>query len=140
MAELKSSLGNSTVPSVVEETQTAARGVIEEVDSDNDAVPPAAQPDPEVPGEPASRSVRKRPAAKPKVEVATASGRQTAFWLDDEDRAILHEMGMQLYSQGIKPSHNLVVRAALRMLPKDHRFFEQVRELTERDGRKLRHK
>lgn len=71
---------------------------------------------------------------------ATGSGKQTALWLDDEDRGILHEMGMQLYSQGIKPSHNLVVRVALRMLPKDHRFFEKAKELIEQDGRKVRHR
>lgn len=71
---------------------------------------------------------------------STGSGKQTALWLDDEDRGILHEMGMQLYSQGIKPSHNLVVRVALRMLPKDHRFFEKAKELIDQDGRKVRHR
>lgn len=67
------------------------------------------------------------------------TGKQAAFWLDDEDRAIFHEMGMLLYSQGIKPSHNLVLRAAIRMVPRDHRLVEKVRELMENDGRKLRH-
>ena len=100
-----------------------------------------------VPAKPA----RKKAAAKiPASEVpsssatgsppAAGSGKQTALWLDDEDRGILHEMGMQLYSQGIKPSHNLVVRVALRMLPKDHRFFEKAKELIEQDGRKVRHR
>lgn len=70
---------------------------------------------------------------------STGSGKQAAFWLDDEDRAIFHETGMLLYSQGIKPSHNLVLRAAIRMIPRDHRLVEKVRELIERDGRKLRH-
>ena len=69
----------------------------------------------------------------------TGSGKQAAFWLDDEDRAIFHETGMLLYSQGIKPSHNLVLRAAIRMIPRDHRLVEKVRELIEKDGRKLRH-
>ena len=67
------------------------------------------------------------------------TGKQAAFWLDDEDRGIFHEMGMLLYSQGIKPSHNLVLRAAIRMVPRDHRLVEKVRELMENDGRKLRH-
>ena len=70
---------------------------------------------------------------------ATGSGKQAAFWLDDEDRAIFHETGMLLYSQGIKPSHNLVLRAAIRMIPRDHRLVEKVRELIEKDGRKVRH-
>lgn len=86
---------------------------------------------------PASQSSSSPAAGSPS---ATGSGKQTALWLDDEDRNILHEMGMQLYSQGIKPSHNLVVRVALRMLPKDHRFFEKAKELIEQDGRKVRHR
>ena len=69
----------------------------------------------------------------------TGTGKQAAFWLDDEDRAIFHEMGMVLYSQGIKPSYNLVLRAAIRMVPRDHRLVEKVRHLMENDGRKLRH-
>ena len=69
----------------------------------------------------------------------TGTGKQAAFWLDDEDRALFHEFGMLLYSQGIKPSHNLVLRAALRLVPKDHRLTEKVRELLAQDGRKLRH-
>ncbi len=89
----------------------------------------------------------KRGAARPAAENppvaessrATGSGKQAAFWLDDEDRAIFHETGMLLYSQGIKPSHNLVLRAAIRMIPRDHRLVEKVRELIEKDGRKVRH-
>jgi hypothetical protein len=76
------------------------------------------------------------PVDAPRV---TGSGKQAAFWLDDEDRAIFHETGMLLYSQGIKPSHNLVLRAAIRMIPRDHRLVEKVRELIEKDGRKVRH-
>ena len=106
---------------------------------------PAVTPVADVP----SRS--KNPVAKarnpepvPKAESenkpsSTGSGKQAAFWLDDEDRAIFHETGMLLYSQGIKPSHNLVLRAAIRMIPRDHRLVEKVRELIEKDGRKVRH-
>ena len=75
----------------------------------------------------------------PEKPPSTGSGKQAAFWLDDEDRAIFHETGMLLYSQGIKPSHNLVLRAAIRMIPRDHRLVEKVRELIEKDGRKVRH-
>src|SRR3974377_1474690 len=57
------------------------------------------------------KSKRVAPAA-----AGTSSGRQAAFWLDDEDRAIFREVGMNLYSQGIKPSDNLVLRAALRSI------------------------
>lgn len=78
-------------------------------------------------------------ASKTEKNSASGSGKQTALWLDDEDRAILHEMGMLLYSQGIKPSHNVVIRAAIRLMPKDHRFFEKVQELASQDGRKIRH-
>ena len=85
---------------------------------------------------PAATSVT--PAVAP-AGPTPGTGKQAAFWLDDEDRAIFHEMGMLLYSQGIKPSHNLVLRAAIRMVPRDHRLVEKVRELMENDGRKLRH-
>ncbi len=46
---------------------------------------------------------------------------------------------MFLYSLGIKPSHNLVFRAAIRMVPRDHWLVAKVRELIEKDGRKVRH-
>jgi hypothetical protein len=69
-----------------------------------------------------------------------SSGRQAAFWLDDEDRGILREVGMSLYAQGIKPSDNLVLRAALRLMPRDHRLIEQIKALLERDGRRVRHR
>ena len=78
-------------------------------------------------------------SALPATTPAPGSGKQAAFWLDDEDRAIFYETGMLLYSQGIKPSHNLVLRAALRLMPRDHRLVEQVRALMGQDGRRLRH-
>jgi hypothetical protein len=69
-----------------------------------------------------------------------SSGRQAAFWLDDEDRGILREVGISLYAQGIKPSDNLVLRAALRLMPRDHRLIEQIKTLLDRDGRRVRHR
>jgi hypothetical protein len=82
---------------------------------------------------------KSKPVAAPAVAV-TSSGRQAAFWLDDEDRAIFREVGMNLYSQGIKPSDNLVLRAALRLMPRDHRLLEQIQVLLAHDGRRLRHR
>ena len=115
---------------------------------------PAETPAP-LPGrEPKSQTTEKPKSAAPKRRAGAATsaapapapsvptpgtGKQAAFWLDDEDRTIFHEMGMLLYSQGIKPSHNLVLRAAIRMVPRDHRLVEKVRELMDNDGRKLRH-
>src|SRR5271166_6716897 len=86
------------------------------------------------------RTIRK--INKPAVAVlpGISSGRQAAFWLDDEDRSIFREVGMLLYTQGIKPSDNLVFRAALRLMPRDHRLIEQIRALLEKDGRRLRHR
>jgi hypothetical protein len=86
---------------------------------------------------------KKTSRAKSKPVVAAfhgSSGRQAAFWLDDEDRGILREVGMSLYAQGIKPSDNLVLRAALRLMPRDHRLIEQITVLLERDGRRVRHR
>ena len=37
------------------------------------------------------------------------------------------------YAQGIKPSDNLVLRAALRLMPRDHRLIEQIKVLLERE-------
>jgi hypothetical protein len=86
------------------------------------------------------RTIRKK--SKPEVAALTgiSSGRQAAFWLDDEDRGIFREVGMLLYTQGIKPSDNLVLRAALRLMPRDHRLMEQIKALVEKDGRRLRHR
>lgn len=109
--------------------------------------PKAATPTKVVPGSakkpaPNESDARRLPGKEMEITEAprsTGSGKQAAFWLDDEDRAIFHETGMLLYSQGIKPSHNLVLRAAIRMIPRDHRLVEKVRELIEKDGRKVRH-
>ena len=89
------------------------------------------------------REKTRRISAKRKPIVAAlhgSSGRQAAFWFDDEDRGILREVGMSLYAQGIKPSDNLVLRAALRLMPRDHRLIEQIKVLLERDGRRVRHR
>lgn len=109
-------------------------------------LPPAAEPEPaksEVQARVTTAGPKNNPRPRtentPRENAATGSGKQAAFWLDDTDRALFHEMGMLLYSQGIKPSHNLVLRAAIRMVPRDHRLVEQVRELMEKDGRKTRH-
>ena len=108
-------------------------------------VAPALNPPPllpeSVPPEVADRQ-EKEPTRRSSVTTAsstTGTGKQAVFRLDDEDRAIFHEMGMVLYSQGIKPSYNLVLRAAIRMVPRDHQLVEKVRYLIENDGRKLRH-
>ena len=72
-------------------------------------------------------------------QAAAFTGKQAAFWINDEDRAIFNELVMLLRSQGVKASDNLVMRAALRMVPKDYRLVEKIQELMKNDGRKLRH-
>ena len=84
---------------------------------------------------PTSREVTKTPKAKK----SSTTGKPAAFWVDDSDRQIFHELGMLLYTQGIKPSDSLILRAAIRLMPRDHRFIEQIRALQTQDGRKLRH-
>lgn len=66
--------------------------------------------------------------------------RHSAFWLFDEDRTLLHEISMHLYSQGIKPTNNLILRAAIRLLPETPVLAGTVRELIAADGRTTRHK
>ena len=87
-----------------------------------------------------SGAIRKRIKPAPAPVPGSSTGRQAAFWLDDEDRGIFREVGMLLYTQGIKPSDNLVFRAALRLMPRDHRLMEQIQVLVEKDGRRLRHR
>ena len=79
------------------------------------------------------------PSVPPPASAFNGSGKQATLWLNNEDRAIFNETALLLLSQGIKPSDNVVVRAAIRLMPRDHRLVEQVRELMESDGRKLRH-
>ena len=107
--------------------------------SGSDVQKPNEDPKVEKPEKP-RRTIRKK--SKPEVAALTgiSSGRQAAFWLDDEDRGIFREVGMLLYTQGIKPSDNLILRAALRLMPRDHRLMEQIRVLVEKDGRRLRHR
>ena len=107
--------------------------------SGSDVQKPNEDPKVEKLGKP-RRTIRKK--SKPEVATLTgiSSGRQAAFWLDDEDRGIFREVGMLLYTQGIKPSDNLVLRAALRLMPRDHRLMEQIKALVEKDGRRLRHR
>jgi hypothetical protein len=93
------------------------------------AEPPKAVADAQ-PAEPKS--------AEPTVPQFT--GKAVAFWLDDEDRAILKQMRVLFVTQDLTPSDSLVVRVALRFLPKDlQQIIEKARELMERDGRKVRH-
>jgi hypothetical protein len=106
--------------------------------SGSDVPKPMEDPKVEKPEKP-RRTIRKK--GKPEVALTgISSGRQAAFWLDDEDRGIFREVGMLLYTQGIKPSDNLVLRAALRLMPRDHRLMEQIKALVEKDGRRLRHR
>jgi hypothetical protein len=76
---------------------------------------------------------------KPEPRVPGTTGRPAAVWFDDEDRDILGQLAVMTRSQGLKASDSLLLRALLRLGPRDERLIEQVRELMERDGRKLRH-
>ncbi len=70
----------------------------------------------------------------------TNSGRCASFRLDETDKQIIRERSKFLYEHGIKPSDNLIFRAAIRLITRDHRFVEQIRELMAADGRVLRFK
>jgi hypothetical protein len=95
--------------------------------------PPPAEPNKEVAPAPAEQ--RGGEAVAPQF-----TGKAVAFWLDDEDRAILKQMRVLFVTQDLTPSDSLVVRTALRFLPKDpQQIIEKARELMERDGRKVRH-
>ena len=103
-----------------------ASGMLSKVKSNT-----AAEPKPE----PEASTVPSEPRRKP----SQSGGKPAAFWLDDTDRAILREFGVMMYAQGIKPSDSLIASAGLRLLPRDHRFMETVRQLVEQDKRRVRH-
>ena len=90
---------------------------------------PVAPPDPN-PQDPSPKQVTEAPAF---------TGRTAALWFDDEDRAIMRELTVMAVQQGIRPSDSLIVRALMRVTPRDERLFDMMRELAEHDGRKLRH-
>ena len=80
------------------------------------------------------------PEDHPEPEPRNGKGRPVAFWINDEIRGILDEVGIMLYAKGIKPSDSLVVRVALRLLPRDHRLIEGAREVLEQDRRRQRNR
>jgi hypothetical protein len=51
----------------------------------------------------------------------------------------LRKASILALKQGLKPSDSLILRAALRMMPLSPHLIDQMQELGERDGRKLRH-
>jgi hypothetical protein len=89
--------------------------------------------------EPAGEAAISEPES-PQPEPRNGKGRPVAFWVNEEDRNILNEVGIMLYAKGIKPSDSLVVRVALRLLPRDHRLIEGAREMLEQDRRRQRNR
>jgi hypothetical protein len=87
-----------------------------------------------------TRNPAPSPDTKANGDVLPANTRKTAaFWLDDEDRSLFRELTVTAVQHGIRPSDSLIVRAALRLVLRDPRMVEQMRELLEQDGRKTRH-
>jgi hypothetical protein len=80
------------------------------------------------------------PPVKPEPRSGSGKGSPVSFWVNEEDRSILNEIGIMLYAKGIKPSDSLVVRVALRLLPRDHRLIEGAREMVEQDRRRQRNR
>lgn len=69
-----------------------------------------------------------------------SNGKPTGFRLEESDRGILRQKCRDLDDHGVHASHNLIARAALRLVPRDHRLVDMVRELIAADGRTLRHR
>jgi hypothetical protein len=81
------------------------------------------------------------PSAQPKPKAdktPSTTGKTAAIWLDDAERAILREVTVMAINQGLEPSHSVIVKTALRMLPRTPEMLEQMREVMGRDGRRLR--
>jgi hypothetical protein len=96
--------------------------------------PPASTEPPGPAARPAPSPVRPEPRS------GTGKGSPVSFWVNEEDRSILNEIGIMLYSKGIKPSDSLIVRVALRLLPRDHRLVEGAREMLDQDRRRQRNR
>jgi hypothetical protein len=75
---------------------------------------------------------------QPKPKTPITSGKTAAIWLDEVDRAVLREVTVLAVNMGLKPSDSVIVKTALRMLPRNPQMIEQMREVMERDGRRLR--
>lgn len=89
----------------------------------------------------AKPSLVPKPETKPEPVAEKPKGSATsAFWLQEEDRAMFREANMLLLGAGIRPNDSLILRALLRLAhPFDTRLIEKCRELLEQDGRKTRH-
>jgi hypothetical protein len=79
-------------------------------------------------------------AAGPPRPASSTTGRPAAVWFDDEDRGLLRELSVLVLHHQLDSSNSLILRALLRAAPRDERLIEAVRALTERDGRRLRHR
>lgn len=90
----------------------------------------------------AEPSPKDRPTAQPKPEPKNpplTTGKTAAIWLDEQDRAVLREVSVLALNEGLKPSDSVIVKAALGLLPRGPQLLEQIRQVMDRDGRKLRH-
>src|SRR4051812_22642417 len=67
------------------------------------------------------------------VPMHNSDGKPTGFRLEESDREIFRQKIRELDLCGLNPSKNLIARAALRLLPRDHRLVETVRELMAAD-------
>ena len=74
------------------------------------------------------------------AESRQGKGSPVSFWVGEEDRSVLNEIGIMLYTKGIKPSDSLIVRVALRRLPRDHRLIEGARDMIDQDRRRQRNR
>ncbi len=76
----------------------------------------------------------------PAQDAQISNGKPTGFRLEESDREILRQKCRDLDDYGVHASHNLIARAALRLVPRDHRLVDMIRVLIAADGRTLRHK
>ncbi|MDB6133927.1 MAG: hypothetical protein JWM59_2170 [Verrucomicrobiales bacterium] len=102
---------------------------------------PATSPAPEVVDPVENQSENETPPPKGATRnPQTSNGKPTGFRLEESDRGIFQQKCRDLDDCGVHASHNLIARASLRLVPRDHRLVEMVRELIAADGRTLRHK
>ena len=100
--------------------------------ADAEATPTAA-----VTAEPESpRKSPRRAAAVSKARV----GKPVQFWLHEEDRRLVRELGAWLAGQGLRSTDSLIIRSALRTAKTGGDLLEAYRQAAQLDGRLKQHK
>jgi hypothetical protein len=84
---------------------------------------------------------RRRATRRPPTTVAKSRvGKPVQFWMHEEDRQLVRELGAWLAGQGFRSTDSLIIRAALRTAKIGGDLLEAYREAALLDGRLKQHR